>query len=121
MKAPSVISAKRVCRNTFKAVADTILGNGRRGFEFNVTNGWLGITDSIGRRRYCLTIGVSRLASSPNRAPEFVIKPIAGSARSRRHRQHQCGCSPAPRKASVNFPFAGHGNYNNSRLNHFDL
>ena len=40
------LGEKGLQEHGYKAVAEApILGNGGRGFEFNVTNGWLGITD----------------------------------------------------------------------------
>ena len=80
----------------YKAVAEApVLGNGGRGFEFNVTNGWLGITDKYWAAALLPETTArlkARFLAEPRRQGSLSGRLPAGSADhcDRRHRQHQC-------------------------------
>src|SRR6185436_11632804 len=96
----------------YKSVAEApVLGNGARGFEFNVTNGWLGITDKYWAAAL-LPETTARLKA------RFLAEPGAKV-------RYQTDYLQDPQTIAIggtNFPFAGHGGYNKQLdLNHFDL
>jgi YidC/Oxa1 family membrane protein insertase len=115
----------------YKAVVEApVLGDGMRGFEFNVTNGWLGITDKYWaaallpdttaklRARFIAEPG-NTVRYQANYLQEPQTLPIGGtiSANAR--------LFAGAKEASVvgmNFPLVGFGGYNKELgLNHFDL
>ncbi|MCA6115508.1 membrane protein insertase YidC [Bradyrhizobium sp. WSM 1738] len=115
----------------YKAVAEApVLGNGARGFEFNVTNGWLGITDKYWAAALLpdtsARLKARFLAEEPGPKvryqADYLQDPLTiaiggtGSANARLF----AGAKEAG-VVGINFPF-GHGGYNKQLgLNHFDL
>ena len=115
----------------YKAVAEApVLGNGGRGFEFNVTNGWLGITDKYWaaallpdttarlKARFLAEPGAKvRYQADYLQDPQTIAIGGTGSANARLF----AGAKEAG-VVGINFPLAGHGGYNKQLdLNHFDL
>ena len=107
-----------------------VLGNGGRGFDFNVTNGWLGITDKYWaaallpdttarlKARFLAEPGAKvRYQTDYLQDPQTIAIGGTGSANARLF----AGAKEAG-VVGINFPFAGHGGYNKQLdLNHFDL
>ncbi|KRR26086.1 insertase [Bradyrhizobium lablabi] len=116
----------------YKAVAEApVLGNGDRGFEFNVTNGWLGITDKYWAAALLpdtsARLKARFLAEDPGPKVRYQTNYVqdaqtiavggTGSANARLF----AGAKEAG-VVGINFPLAGHGGYNKQLgLNHFDL
>ncbi|MFG3596342.1 membrane protein insertase YidC [Bradyrhizobium sp. RDI18] len=115
----------------YKGVAEApVLGNGARGFEFNVTNGWLGITDKYWaaallpdtsarlKARFLAEPGAKvRYQADYLQDPQTIAIGGTGSANARLF----AGAKEAG-VVGINFPLAGHGGYNKELgLNHFDL
>ena len=99
------LGEKGLQEHGYKAVAEApVLGNGGRGFEFNVTNGWLGITDKYWARRRCPTRRrISRRRSLPKagrqgRFQADYLQDPQTIARSAGTAAPMRGCSRAPRK-----------------------
>ena len=115
----------------YKSVAEApVLGNGGRGFEFNVTNGWLGITDKYWaaallpettarlKARFLAEPGAKvRYQADYLQDPQTIAIGGTGSTNARLF----AGAKEAG-VVGINFPLAGHGGYNKQLdLNHFDL
>ncbi len=115
----------------YKSVAEApVLGNGGRGFEFNVTNGWLGITDKYWatallpdtsariKARFLAEPGAKvRYQTDYLQDPQTIAIGGTGSTNARLF----AGAKEAS-VVGINFPLAGLGGYNNQLgLNHFDL
>ncbi len=115
----------------YKSVAEApVLGSGGRGFEFNVTNGWLGITDKYWaaallpdtsarlKARFLAEPGAKvRYQTDYLQDPQTIAIGGTGSTNARLF----AGAKEAS-VVGINFPFAGHGGYNKQlELNHFDL
>ena len=125
------LGEKGLQEHGYKAVAEApVLGNGGRGFEFNVTNGWLGITDKYWaaallpdtsarlKARFLAEPGAKvRYQTDYLQDPQTIAIGGTGSANARLF----AGAKEAG-VVGINFPFAGHGGYNKQLgLNHFDL
>ena len=125
------LGEKGLQEHGYKAVAEApVLGNGGRGFEFNVTNGWLGITDKYWasallpdtsarlKARFLAEPGAKvRYQTDYLQDPQTIAIGGTGSANARLF----AGAKEAG-VVGINFPFAGHGGYNKQlELNHFDL
>ena len=115
----------------YKAVAEApVLGSGGRGFEFNVTNGWLGITDKYWaaallpdttahlKARFLAEPGAKvRYQTDYLQDAQTIAIGGTGSTNARLF----AGAKEAG-VVGINFPLAGHGGYNKQLgLNHFDL
>src|SRR6476659_4484678 len=115
----------------YKAVVEApVLGDGMRGFEFNVTNGWLGITDKYWaaallpdttarlKARFLAEPGAKvRYQADYLQDPQTIAIGGTGSTNARLF----AGAKEAG-VVGINFPLAGHGGYNKQLdLNHFDL
>ena len=125
------LGEKGLQEHGYKAVAEApVLGNGGRGFEFNVTNGWLGITDKYWaaallpdtsarlKARFLAEPGAKvRYQADYLQDPQTIAIGGTGSANARLF----AGAKEAG-VVGINFPLAGHGGYNKQlELNHFDL
>jgi YidC/Oxa1 family membrane protein insertase len=125
------LGEKGLQEHGYKAVAEApVLGSGGRGFEFNVTNGWLGITDKYWaaallpdtsarlKARFLAEPGAKvRYQTDYLQDPQTIAIGGTGSANARLF----AGAKEAG-VVGINFPFAGHGGYNKQLdLNHFDL
>src|SRR6476661_4563836 len=125
------LGEKGLQEHGYKAVAEApVLGNGGRGFEFNVTNGWLGITDKYWaaallpdtsarlKARFLAEPGAKvRYQADYLQDPQTIAIGGTGSANARLF----AGAKEAS-VVGINFPLAGHGGYNKQLgLNHFDL
>ena len=99
------LGEKGLQEHGYKAIAEApVLGNGGRGFEFNVTNGWLGITDkywasallpdTVGAPQGALPRRTGRQGPLSDRLPAGP----ADASRSAAPAAPMRGCSPAPRK-----------------------
>jgi YidC/Oxa1 family membrane protein insertase len=125
------LGEKGLQEHGYKAVAEApILGNGGRGFEFNVTNGWLGITDKywaaallpettarLKARFLAEPAPKVRYQADYLQDPQTIAIGGTGSANARLF----AGAKEAG-VVGINFPLAGHGGYNKQlELNHFDL
>jgi YidC/Oxa1 family membrane protein insertase len=115
----------------YKAVAEApVLSNGARGFEFNVTNGWLGITDKYWaaallpdtsarlKARFLAEPGAKvRYQTDYLQDAQTIAIGGTGSANARLF----AGAKEAG-VVGINFPLVGFGGYNKQLgLNHFDL
>ena len=125
------LGEKGLQEHGYKAVAEApVLGNGGRGFEFNVTNGWLGITDKYWAAALLPDTSAQPQGALPRRTgpkvryqtdylqdPQTIAIGGTGSANARLF----AGAKEAG-VVGINFPLAGHGGYNKQlELNHFDL
>ncbi len=125
------LGEKGLQEHGYKSVAEApVLGNGGRGFEFNVTNGWLGITDKYWaaallpdttarlKARFLAEPGAKvRYQADYLQDPQTIAIGGTGSANARLF----AGAKEAG-VVGINFPLAGHGGYNKQLdLNHFDL
>ncbi len=126
------LGEKGLQEHGYKSVAEApVLGNGGRGFEFNVTNGWLGITDKYWAAALLpdtsARLKARFLAEEPGpkvryqtdylQDPQTIAIGGTGSANARLF----AGAKEAG-VVGINFPLAGHGGYNKQlELNHFDL
>jgi YidC/Oxa1 family membrane protein insertase len=116
----------------YKAVAEApVLGNGARGFEFNVTNGWLGITDKYWAAALLpdttARLKARFLAEEPGPRVRYQTdylqdaQTIAIGGTGTANARLFAGAKEAG-VVGINFPFAGQGGYNQQLgLNHFDL
>src|SRR3954470_15013972 len=126
------LGEKGLQEHGYKSVAEApVLGNGGRGFEFNVTNGWLGITDKYWAAALLpdtsARLKARFLAEEPGpkvryqtdylQDPQTIAIGGTGSTNARLF----AGAKEAG-VVGINFPLAGHGGYNKQLdLNHFDL
>src|SRR3954447_22028586 len=126
------LGEKGLQEHGYKSVAEApVLGNGGRGFEFNVTNGWLGITDKYWAAALLpdtsARLKARFLAEEPGPRVRYQADYLqdaqtiaiggTGSANARLF----AGAKEAG-VVGINFPLAGHGGYNKQlELNHFDL
>jgi YidC/Oxa1 family membrane protein insertase len=117
---------------SYKAVTDApVLSNGAHGFEYNVTNGWLGITDKywasallpdtsthLNKARFLSEVGGTvRYQADYLQDPQTIAIGGTGTADARLF----AGAKEAS-VVGINFPLAGLGGYNKQLgLNHFDL
>jgi YidC/Oxa1 family membrane protein insertase len=116
----------------YKAVAEApVLGNGARGFEFNVTNGWLGITDKYWAAALLpdttARLKARFLAEEPGPKVRYQTdylqdaQTIAIGGTGTANARLFAGAKEAG-VVGINFPLAGQGGYNQQLgLNHFDL